>query len=92
MTEQEIANFIPTITYKVTVEKVTTFVESDDTKYEKIGTHQKDSEYNKIGDIEYGYVVKPPHVSTKKDTVFQQSSEKTDILALIAAVNGIEFK
>jgi len=92
MTEQEIANFTPVTTYKVTVEKSTTFIKSDSSEYKKIGTYAKADEYNKEGDSKYDYVTKPPHVSVKKETVFQQSSENTNILALIAAVNGVEFR
>jgi len=40
----------------------------------------------------YESVPKAPHVATESKTVFQQTSEKTDILALIAAVNGVTFR
>lgn len=85
-------DFKPKVEYKVTVERLVTDIAYGKTSYEKIGTHQEDSEYNKKGDPEYAYVPKPPFIHTETSTVFQQTSDKTDILALIAAVNGVTFK
>ncbi len=92
MNAQEIADFKPTTTYKVTVEKRTTYIKTDGTEYKQIGVYQEADEYNKKGDTKYDYVSKPMFVASKNETVFQQASESTNILALIAAVNGVEFK
>ncbi len=79
-------DFVPTKEYKVTVERITTLIKTDGTDYKATG--KKDEQ----GNAEYEYVAKPPFIDTKTAVVFQQTSEKTDILALIAAVNGVEFK
>ena len=85
-------DFKPEVTYKVTVEKTTTYVKADGSDYKKIGTYKKADKYNAVGDDKYDNVPRPAYVDTKKETIFQQTSEKTDVLALIAAVNGVTFR
>ena len=86
MTEKEIAEFKPEVSYNVTVEKTTSYVAIGKTKYRY--THKQDAKGEDIWTDE----VLPPHVATKSEVVYKQTSGKTDVLALIAAVNGVSFR
>jgi len=74
--------------YKIVVTRITKVEYEDGEKLTYQNTHKKGDD----GDDIWGNMPKPAHTSTTSEEVFIQRVDKVDLLALVAAINGISWK
>ena len=74
--------------YKVVVTRISTVSYEDGEQMAYGNTHKKDDK----GDDIWADMPKPAHVTSSSEEVFAQRTPQVDLLALVAAINGVDWK
>ena len=72
--------------YEITIKKLVTVTKPESSDYKKVSDTGGDD-----GGAKYDYVKKPPYEVQELQIKFQQQADDVDILATIAAFNGVTF-
>lgn len=74
--------------YTITIKRKTVKMQSESQEY-KPHVHDKDGGKDNDG---WGYVTKPPYEKTVEEVIYTQVVENINVLDVVAAINGAEFK
>ena len=77
--------------YEITIKKLERKELPPEQIYQKIADTGGDDEDKSGGGVKYGYVTKPSVEKLEWTVKFQQQTETVDIIATIAAFNGVTF-